>query len=71
MDTTVIEVSVKRAMIAAADSVVLLADAGEFPGTGMMKSCGPAALDTVVASALADPATSAAFDEAGVKVVEV
>jgi DeoR/GlpR family transcriptional regulator of sugar metabolism len=71
MDTTVIEVPVKRAMIAAADSVVLLADAGKFPGTGMAKVCGPAALDTVVTNAPADPATSAAFDEAGVKVVEV
>lgn len=37
----------------------------------MAKVCGPAALDTVVTNAPADPATSAAFDEAGVKVIEV
>ena len=34
MDTTVVEVPVKRAMIAAGEQVVLLADAGKFPGTG-------------------------------------
>ena len=44
MDTTVVEVPVKRAMIAASDQVVLLADAGKFPGTGHgagLRSRGP------------------------------
>src|SRR5919107_181202 len=45
MDTTVVEVPVKRAMINASDKVVLLADTAKFPGTGMAKVCGPEELD--------------------------
>ncbi|CAM5247149.1 hypothetical protein SALBM311S_06707 [Streptomyces alboniger] len=41
LDTTAVEVPVKRAMIAASAQVVLLADAGKFPGTGMARVCGP------------------------------
>jgi DeoR/GlpR family transcriptional regulator of sugar metabolism len=71
MDTTAVEVPVKRAMIAAADQVVLLADATKFPGGGFATVCGPRALDTVVTDA--DPATPAlaAFREHGVEVVTV
>lgn len=71
MDTTVVEVPVERPMIAADDRVVLLADAGKFPGTGMAKVCGPEDLHVVVTNAPSDPATCAAFGEAGVKVVRV
>ncbi|OAH12676.1 glucitol operon repressor [Streptomyces jeddahensis] len=70
MDTTVVEVPVKRAMIKASEKVVLLADAGKFPGTGMAKVCGPEELDVVVTNASADAATCAAFEEAGAKVVQ-
>ena len=70
MDTTVVEVPVKRAMIAASDQVVLVADADKFPGTGMARVCGPEELDVVVTNAGADEATTAAFEEAGVKVIE-
>ncbi|MFI9587500.1 DeoR/GlpR family DNA-binding transcription regulator [Streptomyces sp. NPDC052236] len=70
MDTTVVEVPVKRAMIAAAEKVVLLADSGKFPGTGMARVCGPEELDAVVTNASSDPATCATFEEAGVKVVQ-
>jgi DeoR/GlpR family transcriptional regulator of sugar metabolism len=69
MDTTVVEVPVKRAMIGASDKVVLLADAAKFPGTGMAKVCGPGDLDMVVTNAPVDPATRAALEEAGVEVV--
>ncbi|MEA5364379.1 DeoR/GlpR family DNA-binding transcription regulator [Amycolatopsis sp., V23-08] len=69
MDSTVVEVPVKRAMVAAADRVVLLADAGKFPGTGLAKVCGPDALDVVVTSAGADATTCAALGEAGVEVL--
>ncbi|OIJ93130.1 DeoR/GlpR family DNA-binding transcription regulator [Streptomyces monashensis] len=69
MDTTVVEVPVKRAMIAASDRVVLLADAAKFPGTGMAKVCGPEDLDAVVTDAPVDPATRSALQEAGVEVV--
>ena len=70
MDTTVVEVPVKRAMIAASDQVVLVADADKFPGTGVARVCGPEELDVVVTNAGADPATTAALREAGVEVIE-
>jgi DeoR/GlpR family transcriptional regulator of sugar metabolism len=71
MDTTVVEVPVKRAMIAASDHVVLVADVGKFPGTGMSRVCGPDEVDTVVTNAAADDKTKTAFREAGVTVLEV
>ena len=71
MDTTVVEVPVKRAMIAASDQVILLGDIGKFPGSGMCRVCGPQELDTVVTNAPADPATRTALQEAGVEVVQV
>ncbi|MGW0824438.1 DeoR/GlpR family DNA-binding transcription regulator [Streptomyces sp. NPDC002845] len=71
LDTTAVEVPVKRAMIAASDQVVLLADAGKFPGTGMARVCGPEDLDVVVTNAPADEATRTSLREAGVEVVEV
>ncbi|TWP49069.1 DeoR/GlpR transcriptional regulator [Lentzea tibetensis] len=70
MDTTVVEVPVKRAMIKAADQVVLMADGGKFPGVGMARVCGPEILNVVVTTASADPATRRAFTDAGVEVVE-
>lgn len=70
LDTTAVEVPVKRAMIAAAEKVVLAADAGKFPGTGMARVCGPEDLDVVVTNAPADAATCGALREAGVEVVE-
>jgi DeoR/GlpR family transcriptional regulator of sugar metabolism len=70
MDTTVIEVPVKRAMIAASDQVILLADSAKFPGSGMASVCGPEDLDTVVTDAPADARTAARLREAGVTVIE-
>lgn len=71
MDTTVVEVPVKRAMIAASDRVVLLADSAKFPGTGVATVCGPEALNTVVTDAPVETRTSAALHEAGVRLIEV
>lgn len=51
MDTTVAEVPVKRAMIAASGQVVLVADGGKFPGIGMARVCGPGDLDLGVTTA--------------------
>lgn len=70
MDTTVVEVPVKRAMIAASDQVVLVADADKFPGTGVARVCGPQELDVVVTNDDADAATTAALREVGVEVIE-
>ncbi|WP_433476374.1 DeoR/GlpR family DNA-binding transcription regulator [Spirillospora sp. CA-142024] len=71
MDTTVVEVPVKRAMIAASGQVVLVADAGKFPGTGMAKVCDATDLDVVITNAPVDPDTGAALADAGVQVLEV
>jgi DeoR/GlpR family transcriptional regulator of sugar metabolism len=71
MDTTVVEVPVKRAMIAASDQVVLVADRGKFPGTGMARVCGPEELDVVVTNAPGEPATVADLRDGGVEVIEV
>jgi DeoR/GlpR family transcriptional regulator of sugar metabolism len=70
LDTTAVEVPVKRAMIAASDKVVLVADAAKFPGRGMARVCGPEDIDVLVTNAQADPATLAAMREAGVEVHE-
>jgi len=70
MDTTVIEVPVKRAMISVSDQVILVADAGKFPGVGMARVCEPAHLDVVVTNAPADPVTATALREAGVEVIQ-
>ncbi|WP_461060893.1 DeoR/GlpR family DNA-binding transcription regulator [Streptomyces pseudoechinosporeus] len=69
MDTTAGEVPARRAMIAAGEKVVLLADRSKFPGTGMVKICGPEDLDVVVTNASSDAATCTALEEAGVRVV--
>src|SRR6185369_14876404 len=61
MDTTVVEVPVKRAMIAASDHVVLVADVGKFPGTGMARVCGPQELDVLVTNAPLDEKTHIAL----------
>lgn len=71
MDTTVIEVPVKRAMISVSDQVILVADAAKFPGVGMAKVCGPSELDIVVTNAPAETATTTALREAGVEVLEI
>jgi len=71
LDTTAVEVPVKRAMIAASDTVVLAADAAKFPGSGMARVCGPEDLDVVVTNAPADATTCASLAEASVEVVEV
>jgi DeoR/GlpR family transcriptional regulator of sugar metabolism len=68
LDTTAVEVPTKRAMIAASDQVVLLADASKFPGRGMARVCGPQDLDVVVTDAPADSPTPSVLREAGVDV---
>jgi DeoR/GlpR family transcriptional regulator of sugar metabolism len=64
-----IEVPVKRAMINAADRVVLLADRTKFPGHGVARVCEPGELFMVVTEADSDAATRAQLTEAGVEVV--
>jgi DeoR/GlpR family transcriptional regulator of sugar metabolism len=69
MDSTMIEVPVKRAMIKAADRVVLLADGTKFPGHGVARVCEPGELTMVVTDPGADEETRSQLVEAGVHVV--
>jgi DeoR/GlpR family transcriptional regulator of sugar metabolism len=61
MDSTLVEVPVKQAMIAAAEQTVLLADRAKFPGTGLAPVCGPDAVDVLVTNDGADPDTLGRF----------
>jgi DeoR/GlpR family transcriptional regulator of sugar metabolism len=61
MDSTLVEVPVKQAMIAAAEQTVLLADRSKFPGTGLSPVCGPDAVDVLVTDEGVDRATLARF----------
>ncbi|GAA3797782.1 DeoR/GlpR family DNA-binding transcription regulator [Sphaerisporangium flaviroseum] len=68
-DSTLAEVPLKRAMMAAAGEVVLLVDRHKFPGNGALRVCGPEELDVVVTNQGADQATLEALAAAGAKVV--
>ncbi len=50
-DTTMVEVPIKRIMIANSESVVLLADAAKFSMSGVVRVCGPESLDHIVTDA--------------------
>ncbi|NRQ38654.1 DeoR/GlpR transcriptional regulator [Nonomuraea sp. NN258] len=69
VDTTLAEVPLKRAMIAAAGQVVLLADRHKFPGTGALRVCGPEDVDVIVTNPGADETTLAACAAAGAQVL--
>jgi DeoR/GlpR family transcriptional regulator of sugar metabolism len=70
MDTTMVEVPIKRAMIAAAQRTVLLVDAAKFGMLGSVRICGPRELDGVVTDAAPDHPQVRALTEAGVEVVK-
>jgi DeoR/GlpR family transcriptional regulator of sugar metabolism len=70
MDDTVVEVPLKRAMVAAGKEVVLLADAGKFPGVGVARVCGAEDVDVVVTNKDADGPTLTAMRDAGVRVIQ-
>lgn len=57
VDSTLAEVPLKRAMIAAAGQVVLLVDRHKFPGTGALRVCGREDIDVLVTNAGADERT--------------
>jgi DeoR/GlpR family transcriptional regulator of sugar metabolism len=69
LDTTAVEVPVKRAMIEAADRTVLLADASKFPGKGIARVCSGTDLAAVVTEPAADPTTLGLLEESGVEVL--
>jgi DeoR/GlpR family transcriptional regulator of sugar metabolism len=69
MDTTMVEVPIKRGMIAAAKRTVLLADAAKFAMHGSVRVCNAADLDTVVTDARPKVPAVVALKAAGVDVV--
>ncbi|GAA4917645.1 DeoR/GlpR family transcriptional regulator of sugar metabolism [Nonomuraea thailandensis] len=69
VDTTLAEVPLKRAMIAAAGQVVLLVDRHKFPGTGALRVCGPEDIDMIVTNDGADEATLRACAAAGAEIL--
>lgn len=70
LDTTGIEVGVKRAMIGAAERTVLLADKGKFPGSGLLPVCGPSDIDVLVTNKDVSPQTLAVLARAGTEVIQ-
>jgi len=55
-------------MIAAADQVVLLADAAKFANIGVVRVCTAADIDRIVTDAALPAAARAAIDDAGIEV---
>ncbi|WP_404827834.1 DeoR/GlpR family DNA-binding transcription regulator [Conexibacter stalactiti] len=67
-DTTMVEVPIKRAMIAAAAEVVLLADAEKFSMPGAVRICGADSLHHIVTDADIPATRRAAIEDAGIEV---
>jgi DeoR/GlpR family transcriptional regulator of sugar metabolism len=69
MDTTMVEVPIKRGMIEGGERVVLLADAWKFSMGGVVRICGAEELDVVVTDAGDDEPLAAELELGGVEVV--
>jgi DeoR/GlpR family transcriptional regulator of sugar metabolism len=67
-DTTMVEVPIKRLMIAGASEVVLIADAAKFSMTGMVRVCGPESISHIVTDAPLPASARSAVDAAGIEV---
>jgi DeoR/GlpR family transcriptional regulator of sugar metabolism len=67
-DTTMVEVPIERAMIAAADRVVLLADAEKFSMSGIVRVCPAGAIDQIVTDSALTREARVAIDDAGIEV---
>lgn len=67
-DSTMVEVPIKRAMIAAAADVVLLADAEKFEMAGLVHVCDADAVDRIVTDLPLGAAAAGAAEEAGIAV---
>ena len=67
-DTTMVEVPIKRAMIAAADRVALLADSAKFAMGGIVRVCDAGALDAIVTDGALPDACLPALEDSGIEV---
>ena len=68
-DTTMIEVPIKRAMIAASQRTVLLADAAKFDMDAMVRVCDASELDAIVTDERVPAKRRRALHRAGVEVI--
>jgi DeoR/GlpR family transcriptional regulator of sugar metabolism len=71
MDTTMVEVPIKRGMIDASERAVLLADSAKFSMGGVVRICGAEELDMVVTDAGDDEPAVQELHGVGVEVVTV
>ncbi|WP_020573888.1 DeoR/GlpR family DNA-binding transcription regulator [Actinopolymorpha alba] len=69
VDDMMVEASTKRSMIAAAESVVLLAQPHKFPGKGSLKICSLTEIDVLITTPDADKETVDICRQAGGKVL--
>jgi DeoR/GlpR family transcriptional regulator of sugar metabolism len=69
MDTTLIEVPIKRGMIAGAAERVLLVDPRKFDAPGVARVCGPEGIDVLITTVGAPEEALAAFEAADVEVI--
>jgi DeoR/GlpR family transcriptional regulator of sugar metabolism len=68
-DSTMVEVPIKRAMLAAAQRSILVADADKFAMGGMVRICGAEELDGIVTDAAVPEPARGRLEEAGVEVL--
>ncbi|MDI5969215.1 DeoR/GlpR family DNA-binding transcription regulator [Streptomyces sp. SL13] len=61
----------EQAVPGVADRRVLVAAGNTFPGTGSLRLCAPADIDTLITTSNADPSTVGAYRQAGGKVTTV
>jgi DeoR/GlpR family transcriptional regulator of sugar metabolism len=69
VDNMAVEEPIKRAMIEAAEKVVLLATETKFPGTGSLRLCSVSEVDVLITTEGADPAPLQLCRDAGGKVI--
>jgi DeoR/GlpR family transcriptional regulator of sugar metabolism len=69
VDTTMVEVPIKRAMMAAAGRSILLVDAAKFEMRGVVRVCGADDLDALVSDKALAMRTRTDLERAGVEVV--
>lgn len=69
VDNMAVEEPIKRAMVEAAEKVVLLATETKFPGTGSLRLCSVTELDVLITTEGADPVPLQLCREAGGKVI--
>lgn len=69
VDNMAVEAPIKQSMIEAADSVVLMASAVKFPGTGALRLCSLTDVDVVITTPGANEQTLNICREAGGKVI--